>query len=70
MKKQLEQRLEELKAEFQKGQNKLQELESETQEVRNTLLRIAGAVQVLEEEIGKANQKNGEVITSEETIKP
>ena len=60
MKKQLESRLSELKQEFEKGRKKLNELESEIETTRNTLLRIGGAIQVLEEELEKgASLSNG-----------
>lgn len=59
MKKQLEKRLKELKAEFESGQQKLAELEAQATNLQNTLLRISGAVQVLEEELGKADSTNG-----------
>lgn len=52
---QLQQRLYELKAEFEKGQQRLQELDTEATALRNTLMRISGAIQVLEEEIAKAS---------------
>jgi hypothetical protein len=51
MKEQLQKRLEELKREFEVGQNKLRELESEEVNLRQTLLRISGAIQVLDEEL-------------------
>lgn len=54
MKDQLVQRLTVLKAEFEAGQKMLAELESKQAELRNTLIRISGAVQVLEEELAKA----------------
>jgi predicted nuclease with TOPRIM domain len=56
MHQQLESRLNELKAEFEKGQQRLQELETEATSVRNTLLRISGAVQVLGEELERFKQ--------------
>ena len=55
MRQQLETRLAELKAEFEKGQQRLQEIQLEEQNLRNTLLRIAGAAQVLEEELKKSS---------------
>ena len=61
MKIQLQSRLTELKSEFEKGQQRLQQLEQESTTLRQTLLRIAGAVQVLEEELAKFNEQNGEV---------
>ncbi|HAG85000.1 MAG TPA: hypothetical protein DD379_11015 [Cyanobacteria bacterium UBA11162] len=61
MRKQLEERLQALKAEFESGQKVLADLEIKQSSVRDTLLRISGAIQVLEEELAKANSKNGEV---------
>jgi len=55
MKEQLEKRLAELKAEFASGQKVIVELETKQANLRDTLLRISGAIQILEEEIGKAN---------------
>ncbi len=61
MKQQLEQRLKELREEFESGQRALAELEAQQMNIRNTLLRISGAIQVLEEELA-ANENNiGEV---------
>ncbi len=56
MKQQLEQRLKELKAEFDSGQRTLGEMEIKQANLRNTLLRISGAIQVLEEELARENQ--------------
>lgn len=53
MKEQVTLRLSELKKEFESGQKMLAELESKQANMRNTLLRISGAIQVLEEEIAK-----------------
>lgn len=53
MKQQLEQRLKELRSEFESGQRTLAELETKQMNLRNTLLRISGAIQVLEEELAK-----------------
>lgn len=58
MQERLEKRLQELKAEFGKGEQKLKELEEQAAAVRQTLLRISGAIQVLEEELGEAEQPN------------
>ncbi|MFH7245307.1 MAG: hypothetical protein ACHWZW_20920 [Spirulina sp.] len=49
MKEQLEQRLQSLKAEFESGQTLLRDLEQKQSHLRETLLRISGAIQVLEE---------------------
>ncbi len=56
MKEQLEQRLEALKTEYEAGQKMLADLEARQATLRETLLRIAGAVQVLEEELGRAEE--------------
>ena len=63
MEHQLRNRLDELKKEFELGQKKLQELETEASNVRSTLLRISGAVQVLEEELGKYQEQNNGQMT-------
>jgi predicted nuclease with TOPRIM domain len=49
MQQQLQERLETLKKEFATGQARLQELEMQQGHLRETLLRISGAIQVLEE---------------------
>jgi hypothetical protein len=49
MRNQLEERLRALKAEFESGQRMLADLESREASLRETLLRISGAIQVLEE---------------------
>ena len=56
MKQQLEQRLKELRAEFESGQRTLADLEVKQANLRNALLRISGAIQVLEEELAKESQ--------------
>ena len=53
MKEQLQRRLEDLKTEYEAGQKMLADLETKEATLRETLLRIAGAVQVLEEELGR-----------------
>jgi predicted nuclease with TOPRIM domain len=54
MKEQLEQRLAALRSEFEAGQKMLAELENKRADLKTTLIRISGAVQVLEEELAKA----------------
>jgi predicted nuclease with TOPRIM domain len=49
LREQLRARLEELRREFETGQARLQELETQATRLRETLLRISGAIQVLEE---------------------
>ena len=60
MREQLQERLQQLKAEFDAGQQMLAELEAKQRHVRETVLRISRAVQVLEEllaepQMGHAN---------------
>ncbi|MBK6325154.1 MAG: hypothetical protein IPF56_04315 [Chloroflexi bacterium] len=45
----LEQKLQELRYEYAKGQQQLAQLDQRRQELRDTLLRISGAIAVLEE---------------------
>ena len=49
MRSDIQARLEELQGEFRAGEAKLRELELETARLRETLLRISGAMQVLQE---------------------
>jgi hypothetical protein len=49
MKDQLLQRLRDLQAEFESGEKLLAELEGKATHIRSSLLRISGAIQVLEE---------------------
>jgi predicted nuclease with TOPRIM domain len=53
MESKLRRRLEELRAEFDKGQQTLHDLEAQAANVRATLLRISGAIQVLSEALGE-----------------
>ncbi len=62
MKQQLEQRLQSLKAEFESGQKMLAELKAKQTNLRETLLRISGAIQVLEELLAES-QKPEENVT-------
>ncbi len=49
MKQQIEERLNTLKSELASGQKMLADLEAKQTNLRDTLLRISGAIQVLEE---------------------
>ncbi len=51
MREQLERRLAALTAEYEVGQHKLAELETKQAALRDTLLRIYGAMTVLQEEL-------------------
>lgn len=55
MRDRLLKRWQSLKSEFAVGQQKLAELEAQAANLRNTLLRISGAIQVLEEELGRTD---------------
>lgn len=49
MKEQLEKRLNELKAEYEQGEKMFADLDARREQVRETMLRISGAIQVVEE---------------------
>ena len=67
MKEQLEQRLQALKAEYEAGQKMLADLEARQATLHETLLRIAGAIQILEEELGREHPDAAPaVLTSED----
>ena len=52
MRDQLQERLDELKSQYQLGEGQLRELVRQEAALRETLLRITGAIQVLEELLG------------------
>ena len=58
MESQLQQRLEQLREEYTKGQQMLADLQQQQAELQETLIRISGAIQVLEELIA-ADQSVG-----------
>lgn len=53
MREQLEQRLAALKQELEAGQKMLADLDRQREQLNATMLRISGAVQVLEEELAR-----------------
>jgi hypothetical protein len=55
MQEQMQIRLAQLQQEYQKGQAQLQELVRQESALRETLLRISGAIQVLEEMLDQAS---------------
>lgn len=57
MQEQLQKRLEGLKKEFETGQARLRELETEQARITDTLLRISGAIQVLEEALAGESKR-------------
>jgi chromosome segregation ATPase len=62
MREQLEQRLKELKVEFESGQRMMADLEAQQANLNNTLLRISGAIQVIEELLAKETQSPSNAI--------
>lgn len=58
MREQLQKRVEQLREEFENGQKMLTDLESRQASLRETLMRIAGAIQVLEEELSKSAEND------------
>lgn len=67
MKEQLEQRLQELKTEFESGQKMLADLETQQANLKTTLLRISGAIQVLEELLAQSKVAEEENAHSSES---
>jgi predicted nuclease with TOPRIM domain len=65
MHEQLEHRLAELKKDFTEGQARLQELESQQTLLRDTLLRISGAIQVIEEMLASQSERAPGAASSE-----
>lgn len=59
MKEKLEERLQELRMEFESGQKMLADLDAQRNNVQQTVLRISGAIQVLEELLGSEESKSG-----------
>jgi hypothetical protein len=57
MREQIQIRLEELKKEFEIGQTQLQEAERRQAMLRETLLRISGAIQILEETLAGSKER-------------
>ena len=55
MREQLEKRLATLKEEHERGQASLQQMDRERAALSETVLRISGAIQVLEEELAGDN---------------
>jgi len=70
MRDQLEQRLKALKAELEAGEKMLADIDTKRANLRETLLRISGAIQVLEEELTKAEQPvlNGMTLSPEQDL--
>lgn len=60
MQEKIEKKLEELKAEFESGKKMLAHLEKQQETLQSTLLRISGAIQVLEELLEKETASSKE----------
>lgn len=67
MREQLQKRLKALKTEYAAGQKALANLEAQQLNLRETLLRIGGAIQVLEEELTVAGQQGDRSPSSHKT---
>ncbi|REJ58971.1 MAG: hypothetical protein DWQ56_07560 [Microcystis aeruginosa DA14] len=57
MKEQIKERIQQLKAEYESGQKMLADLETQESNLRTTMLRISGAIQVLEELLAKTEEE-------------
>jgi hypothetical protein len=64
----LTERLDELKEEYRLGDARLRDLTQQEVALRETLLRISGAIQVLDELIGADNAADGQASTEPETL--
>jgi septal ring factor EnvC (AmiA/AmiB activator) len=53
----MNERLAQLRAELEKGEHRLRQLDRERNEVRDTMLRITGAIRVLEELMEQRGQQ-------------
>lgn len=68
MREQIEKRLQELRGEYEEGQRMLADLQARQNSLHETLLRIAGAIMVMEEMIQEAGPlaEGGEAAASGE----
>lgn len=66
MKEQLQQRLQALKTEYEAGQKMFADLERQQANLRDTLLRISGAIQILEETLAEAEEPEKAASTLED----
>jgi predicted nuclease with TOPRIM domain len=68
MQEQIQQRLENLRAEFAAGQKMLADLDAKRANLEQTLLRISGAVQVLEEVLNVAAEPTTNGTVTQEAL--
>ncbi len=66
MREQLQKRLKALKTEYAAGQKALANLDAQQLSLRETLLRIGGAIQVLEEELTVAGEQGDRPLPTHE----
>jgi len=52
----LRKRLDELRSEYEKGRKAIEDLDTQASNLKATLLRISGAIQVLQEELGEGGE--------------
>jgi hypothetical protein len=67
MRDQLEQRLSELRAEYESGQKLLADMETRQKDLRQMLLRISGAIQVLEEMLASGPAEADDAAQADDT---
>jgi predicted nucleic acid-binding Zn-ribbon protein len=69
IREQAQTRLEMLREELETGQTELQKVESQRTYLRETILRISGAVQVLEELLaqGQSTERNGAALSKKQS---
>lgn len=65
MREQLETRLVALRGEYESGQKLLIELDARRARLTETMLRISGAIQVLQEELSDSQPASEQVLTME-----
>ena len=68
MKQKLEQRLQALKDELASGQTVMAELDKKQTDLQHTMLRISGAIQVLEELLQESTELDAEENTEEKSV--
>jgi ABC-type transporter Mla subunit MlaD len=68
MKEQLKHRLKELKSEFDSGKKLIADLEAKQTNLRATLLRISGAIQVLEELLAREGEPEAKGVEQSESL--
>jgi prefoldin subunit 5 len=68
MRGQFEKRLEELRNEYEKGMNEMRELEARQNTLRQTMLRISGAIQVIEEELKRSGPTGEQESTADRSV--